>query len=355
MTLMIGNDDARLTKVFARRIVQRGAHSWQMAQQPRTHALNRAVIGQALALGGSVGKEENEQSGLHEEHQNKERQQHQDRGDNLEKLARQGIDKSQAAEKSVEKGDAKEVGRGPKMAHTLALWGVIHLYGDGNETHTVPGCEDHQLEFGFVTRSDEGQPTESVQRISSIAGLRIGESNAGLEGEPKVAEPIGKPALRVHVCSAVIRCRASKPISHDDGIGMATDRFEEEGQVGRKVLSVTVDGDGIVEALAHGLFESAHQGGSFAFVSLVGDDADTGIAKGENMSSVVGRTVVHHDDAGCLSEHTFDNAAQCPGVVVGGDDNANPFTHRRVRVWQTSVRRYAVRLLPKAAQCLLPA
>ena len=219
----------------------------------------------------------------------------------------------------------------------------------------TPGCEDHQLEFGFVTRSDEGQPTESVQRISSIAGLRIGESNAGLEGEPKVAEPIGKPALRVHVCSAVIRCRASKPISHDDGIGMATDRFEEEGQVGRKVLSVTVDGDGIVEALAHGLFESAHQGGSFAFVSLVGDDADTGIAKGENMSSVVGRTVVHHDDAGCLSEHTFDNAAQCPGVVVGGDDNANPFTHRRVRVWQTSVRRYAVRLLPKAAQCLLPA
>jgi len=95
-----------------------------------------------------------------------------------------------------------------------------------------------------------------------------------LQRKPEVTEPIGKLALPIHIAIVGFRELASiKTVAHHYGIGRLAYSFEEQRQVGWRVLTVCIDGNGMRIAHVLRLFECAKQSCTLAAVAWVGNNA----------------------------------------------------------------------------------
>ena len=95
-------------------------------------------------------------------------------------------------ENGIEDEDACEVPTRTKMRDALLLGGIIDANGNGIDGDPTPHCEDQQLEFGFIARSDQIEPMQMMQRIEAIAALRVGKIMPRLKRKPEVGKPCGE-------------------------------------------------------------------------------------------------------------------------------------------------------------------
>ena len=259
VALVVADDDGGPLKGFAPRVEDAVAHSWEQAQQPAAHALNAAMVGQALLFAHPVALEEEEQPHLHHEHHDEQKEQHSKARQHLQTAPRPHGSKGRGGEGGVEEGDAGKVGRGAKVAHPLFARWIVDPDGQNVEAHIVPSSEDEQLEFGLVAGGEPPQAVQSVEGIGAEARLGVGERLARLDAKPEIAQPIGKLAAGVHVGGVLFgEVRRRKTVAHDDGSGMAADGGEKCRKVVGAVLAIAVEGDGVGETAIHGAAETGH-------------------------------------------------------------------------------------------------
>lgn len=168
----------------------------------------------------------------------------------MEKDAPPSIDKAEGTEDGIQHGDASEVGKRTEVRDALAVRSIIDTHRLGNKTNTMPCRHDQQKQFGFVARRQDAQAMQMAQRVSSVTALGICQLLPRLEGEPEVAETIGKGIALRHVFLL------EGSLSHDQCSIVIIHGLEEQRQILGIVLAVAIDGNGIIIPHGAGCFET---------------------------------------------------------------------------------------------------
>ena len=85
----------------------------------------------------------------------------------------------------------------------------------------------------------------------------------------------------------------------------------------REMLSVGIDGHGVVKTHLECLAETRYECRSFAFVAGMADDSDRKIESAQEAQCVVRRAIDHHDDITQLLVYTRDHIDDGTGIVEG--------------------------------------
>ena len=101
------------------------------------------------------------------------------------------------------------------MGYSLFRGGVEDIHGAADKLHARPGGEDEQLQLRFIAGGQKAQTAEPLERVEPVTCLGIRQILSGLEGEPEVAELVGKAAALAAGDSLETLAR-----SYDDGAGM---------------------------------------------------------------------------------------------------------------------------------------
>lgn len=176
------------------------------------------------------------------------------------------VDERHEAKYGVQHGDAEEVPKRPEMRD--AVFGINHVDLDGHQVDATPGGEDEQLQLGFVAIGKQGEARHVVQRIQPIARLCVGQVDAGLHPEPEVGKLVGEGVLARHVVLFQVAA------AHNQGARVLLQGLHKQRDVLGEVLSVAVDGEGVVEAHGLGFLEALFEGIAFATVATIVDHDD---------------------------------------------------------------------------------
>ena len=156
-----------------------------------------------------------------------------------------------------------------------------------------------------------------LQRIHAVAGLGVGQVPARLDAEPEVGELIGERALAVYVHFGQVAGTDHKRT------GMLYYCLHHLRDVGGAVLTVGVDGKGIIETASARVGQTRFQRVSLASVAGVGYYVDAVLESAQHFCGVVGAAVVHHYYIGSIFQHIGQYAGQRPGIVVCRDNHAD--------------------------------
>ena len=98
------------------------------------------------------------------------------------------------------------------------------------------------------------------------------------------------------------------------------------------MLTVAVDGDGIVESVLNGCLKATAQSRSFTPITCVCNKNKGNRASFQQVGGIICGTVVYHNDMLCIGFNLLNNAQQRLSIVVSGDDNTNLLTHTVLKV-----------------------
>ena len=225
------------------------------------------------------------------------------------------IDERHEAKYGVQHSDAEEVPKRPEVRD--AVFGINHVDLDGHQVGATPGGKDEQLQLGLVSIGEQGEARHVFQRIKPIARLCVGQVDACLHPEPEVGKLIGEGVLARHVVLFQVAA------AHNQGAGVLLQSLHKQRDVFGEVLSVAVDGEGIVKAHGLGFLEALFEGIAFATVTAIVDHGDALAKRSQDFSRMVGAAVVDDDDIGTIGQHPFHHVAQRAAIVVGRHDDAD--------------------------------
>ncbi len=195
--------------------------------------------------------------------------------------------------------------------------GINHVDLDGNQVGATPGGEDEQLQLGLVAVGEQGEARHVVQRIQSIARLCVRQVDARLHPKPKVGKLVGEDVLARHIVLFQVAA------AHNQGARVLLQGLHKQRDVLGKVLSVAVEGEGVVEAHGLGFLEALFEGIAFATVAAIVDHGDALAKRSQDFSRMVGAAIVDDDDIGAKGQNPFHHVAQRAAIVVGRHDGAD--------------------------------
>lgn len=207
-------------------------------------------------------------------------------------------------------------------ADLFAFFVGAAVVGDGNLINGDFEFGDLGGDFGFEAEAVflDGDFLQYLAAEHFVTGLHVGEvqvgEHVGHEGEKLV--PHGVPEVEHAVHTGAEESRAEDNIR-----ATREDRHEEFGVLIGVVFEIGVLDD---DDVGIDVLESGAQGGSFALVDLVGENADAVVGLGEGLhglpSAVFGTIIDHHQfrDFGA-GEDFFDDDMERLFLVVNGDDD----------------------------------
>ena len=104
------------------------------------------------------------------------------------------IDDCQETKNCIQNTDAKEVGKGSEMTHSLFLRWVIDIHGHLMNGDVRPSGEHQQFQLGLLARGDKPLACQTTERIEPVARLCVRQGNTRLDLEPEIGELVGEGA-----------------------------------------------------------------------------------------------------------------------------------------------------------------
>ena len=132
----------------------------------------------------------------------------------------------------------------------------------------MPRRQHHQGQLGLVARRHQAQIFKFLERVKTVARLCVLEVAPRLNVEPEIGELVGETAALGAVHALEIA------LAHDQRTRMLLVGFQKLSNVGRIVLPIGIEGDGIGEAHRQSLLKAAAQGITLAAVDLVFNQGD---------------------------------------------------------------------------------
>jgi hypothetical protein len=174
---------------------------------------------------------------------------------------------------------------------------------------------DHHLQFVSVTLRIDAEPVDGLERITSVAALRVGQLHAGFNFKPKRGKGVGEAAANRRIFFRQV-ARAD----HERLRPLPAGRREER-QLPRCMLAVRVHRNGVGEAAFFRPGKPGAERGPLALVARQGNNGDAAFPR-ENLPGVIRGTVVDDDHGKILLRFTHD-AANRQAVVENRNDNAD--------------------------------
>ena len=167
------------------------------------------------------------------------------------------------------------------MGYAGFFWFVFNGNGDMQYGYVFPSKADQDFYFEFEFQRVELDAADGLEGIKSIAGLGVGELDAGFESKPKVGEFMTKGGFSGDIILGHVACSDY----HCAWIFFKT--IEQTKHLGGRMLTIGIDGDGIFVAGLPSNVESLTKGIAFSTVNGITDEMLGGKLMG-NVGSVVG-------------------------------------------------------------------
>ena len=157
---------------------------------------------------------------------------------------------------------------------------------------------------------------QSVQRIEPVTGLCVGQCPARLHIEPEIGEPVGKGTALGAVDAFQLTA------ADNQCMGMLQIGLQEERNIFRVVLSVTVKGYRIGEALLQGRPEACLQRMALASVPHIRHHRDV-LNRMENAEGIVRTAVSNDDDIVAVAERSLHHCLYRPAIIISRNDDTD--------------------------------
>ena len=147
------------------------------------------------------------------------------------------------------------------MTNSLLLLRIKHPYRNRHKRHIMPSRKDEQFQFRFVTAGKNIQAIEFFQRINAHTSLSVRQRDGCLQTEPEIGEAVSEPAFARHV---LIR---ELTTSNYHGIRMNVVRTHQKWYVFGVMLSIRINGKGVIKTHVDCFSETRNERSSFALVA----------------------------------------------------------------------------------------
>ena len=182
----------------------------------------------------------------------------------------------------------------------------------------MPCGKDKQFQLSLIARGNPTEARQFVERIEPEARLRVGQRAPRLYGEPEIRELVGKETAARHILLLQVAG------AHYQGIRHLLRSLDKEGDVLGEVLSVAIDGDGIVVAQLQSTPESCNEGITLALVQMAVNDINRCVAHlSQLLTGIVGTPIYHQDDLIGDEQDASEHVNNRSTVVIGRHNNAD--------------------------------
>ena len=225
------------------------------------------------------------------------------------------VAKGQTGLHGVEQAYAAEVLEWTEMCHALLAGRIEDVDGKLTYFLAAPCGVDEIAQFAFIARCAGQTAGQSGERIGTVPGLCVAQPEEGVEGEPEVAETVGKCAPGVDFLTSEVAG------AHNVSLWMSYGLADEERQLVGAMLTVGIDGYGSAEALFAGIGEGAAERGTLASVAFLPQHGDAVAETVEHIGRGVVAAVVNGYHIAAIFERPFDYCTHGVAIVVNRHDN----------------------------------
>ena len=203
------------------------------------------------------------------------------------------------------------------MRHTFFFRRIEHIHLPGNYFYPLPTAKHHQFQFCLIARCQQAEGREFLQGIKPIARLCIGQVMTCLHTKPEITEGIGKITTR-----RTLHTIHTLALTYYYRIRVFDISLQKDVNVFRKMLSVSINGNGIRKAFFESLLEAFLQCYALATIIRKRDNHNVRHLL-QQLHCAISTSVTYHDNVITLLFGTPHHINNGTGIVICRNHHAN--------------------------------